>query len=843
MPRHPCDEREPGRTPLRALFFEDSLEDVDLSLRALRVAGFDVSSDVAVNLDQFTRYLLNGPYDVVLSDFRMPGATGMDCLEALKKTGIDVPFILVTGSLGDEKAVECLREGVSDYVLKDRVTQLPVSIRRALEEQRTRKARRGAEEALRRSEASYRSLIHSATCGIVRFDDASGRLLEANPAFAEMLGYDSVAGLLALSGEAGIVLPAAAVRRTRGQRNGNGHVQEAQVEWPRKDGTHIVVRLSGRRLNGEAGAAACLEMIAENVTERERAEERMRQVNRLYAVLSRAGQAMVRMRERDELFQEICRIVVDEGRFMMAWVGLLDPATGLLRPIAHHGVEDGYLDGIQVAMNVAPERSSPIVTAIRERRHVVCMDLTTDPAMGPWRERAMLRGYRAAAAFPITNRERAVGALAIYAPSSDLFDKEDVALLDKLAASISFALESIAAEESWRRAVDELDQFFRLSPDMLAIAGLDGRIRRLNPAWERTLGFTEQEMLRRPWVRFVHPDDRPGALAAVERLQAGREVTALELRFPSKDGACRWLVVSAIPAPDRGLVFAAATDITARKELEDRLRNQNLELEQQTRRAEAANRMKSEFLANMSHELRSPLNGIIGFTQLLHDGRLGEIAEKPRAYLSRIEKSALHLLELINSTLDLSKVEAGRLEFQPEPVRLSAIMQEVTGVLAPQAQEKSIRVEVRVDPRVDAVIADGQRFKQVLYNYLSNALKFTGAGGRVKVRLTAEGSSEFRLEITDTGVGIAEKDLALLFTPFQQLDATAAKRYPGTGLGLALTKLIVEAQGGRVGVRSEAGKGSTFFAVLPVAPRSFENDDAREEARQAHDENNAHSDR
>jgi signal transduction histidine kinase len=265
-------------------------------------------------------------------------------------------------------------------------------------------------------------------------------------------------------------------------------------------------------------------------------------------------------------------------------------------------------------------------------------------------------------------------------------------------------------------------------------------------------------------------------------------------------------------------VFAVVTDITERKDLDDQLRSQNAALEEQNYRVNESSRLKSEFLANMSHELRSPLNGIIGFAELLYDGKLTPLPERPREFLGRIHSSATHLLQLINGVLDLSKVEAGRLEFCPERVSMTSVIQEVMGILGTLAAEKQIRMETVVDDSVETVFADAGRLKQILYNYLSNALKFTGAGGRVVVRLEGEGASEFRLEVSDTGVGISEKDIARLFVEFQQLDATKAKRYQGTGLGLALTKHIVEAQGGRVGVESKLGQGSTFFAVLPRAP-------------------------
>jgi signal transduction histidine kinase len=217
----------------------------------------------------------------------------------------------------------------------------------------------------------------------------------------------------------------------------------------------------------------------------------------------------------------------------------------------------------------------------------------------------------------------------------------------------------------------------------------------------------------------------------------------------------------------------------------------------------------------MSHELRSPLNGIIGFTELLCDQKLGPIPDQPREFLGRIHRSATHLLQLINGLLDLSKVEAGRMEFLPERVSVSSLIQEVSGILATLAAGKQISLEMDIDYLIDYVFTDPAALKQILFNLLSNALKFTGAGGTVVARLKKEGPADFRIEVSDTGVGIAEHDLPRLFVEFQQLDASKSKRYQGTGLGLALTKRISEAQGGRVGVESQVGQGSTFFVVLP----------------------------
>lgn len=228
-----------------------------------------------------------------------------------------------------------------------------------------------------------------------------------------------------------------------------------------------------------------------------------------------------------------------------------------------------------------------------------------------------------------------------------------------------------------------------------------------------------------------------------------------------------------------------------------------------------ANRMKSEFLANMSHELRTPLNAIMGFSKLMAHGKVGPVSARQQEFLGDILKSSEHLLQLINDVLDLAKVEAGKMEFHPEPIDLRHLVDEVRNILRAVSASKNIHIDTELDPTCTHLTLDPAKLKQVLYNYLSNALKFTPDNGRVWIRILAENETAFRLEVTDNGIGIRPEDIGKLFSEFRQLDSTASKKFQGTGLGLALTRRIVQAQGGLTGVQSTVGQGSTFFAVLP----------------------------
>ncbi len=350
---------------------------------------------------------------------------------------------------------------------------------------------------------------------------------------------------------------------------------------------------------------------------------------------------------------------------------------------------------------------------------------------------------------------------------------------------------------------------------------LEGDVLTWNEGARRNYGYSADEMVGQRNSRILHVPEDIASGRVQELLQTAFQTGKAEGVFERvrKSGQRFTASVAVTLRRDASGVpigyLLISKDITEQKTLEEQLRRKNEELEEQYRRVQEANRLKSEFLANMSHELRTPLNGIIGFAELMYDGKVGPVSSDHKEYLGDILTSARHLLQLINDILDLSKVESGKMEFRPEPVHLGDVIGEVRDILRTLAAQKRIRVESAVVPDLTDVVTDPAKLKQILYNYVSNALKFTPEDGSVTVRVTAESAAEFRIEVEDTGIGIRPEDIARLFVEFQQLDASTAKKYPGTGLGLALTKRIVEAQGGRVGVRSSPGHGSTFYAVLP----------------------------
>ncbi len=258
------------------------------------------------------------------------------------------------------------------------------------------------------------------------------------------------------------------------------------------------------------------------------------------------------------------------------------------------------------------------------------------------------------------------------------------------------------------------------------------------------------------------------------------------------------------------------------RQLEAKVEGRTRELQEAMRQTEAASRHKSEFLANMSHELRTPLNSIIGFSALLKTRTFGPLNDKQARQVDNIHTSGKHLLALINDVLDLSKVEAGRMELRPESFDIRTSVEVVLNDIRAQAEKKNLELHLRTTEGLPALTVDPLRFKQILYNLLSNAVKFTPEGGHIglEVRLAdgaAPGGRTLELRITDTGIGIKAEDLARLFQPFSQLEPVHTKQFQGTGLGLALSKRLVELLGGEISAESAGpGLGSTFTVRLPV---------------------------
>jgi PAS domain S-box-containing protein len=356
------------------------------------------------------------------------------------------------------------------------------------------------------------------------------------------------------------------------------------------------------------------------------------------------------------------------------------------------------------------------------------------------------------------------------------------------------------------KLTEERDRFFALSIDMLCIVHLDGRFQRVNPAFQKVLGFSEEELLTMNVFQLLHPDDVGNTINEYEGLAAGEPVTFMENRLRTKDETYKWVAWSYFPVPEDGLAFGVGRDMTELRQIHEVLRLRNEELEN-------ANRVKDEFLATMSHELRTPLTSILGWSRLLQSNQLNE-KEKERA-IQVIQRNAEAQSKLIEDLLDVSRIITGKLKIEFQPVSFASITDSVINSLRPAVDAKQLQLETEIDPAAGPIMGDPARLQQVVTNLLSNAIKFTPNGGRIDVCLDRRDSC-VRLEVKDSGVGIAAEHLPHIFERFKQVDSSNIRAHGGLGLGLAIVDYLVRQQSGIVSAESDGlGKGATFTVQFP----------------------------
>ena len=379
------------------------------------------------------------------------------------------------------------------------------------------------------------------------------------------------------------------------------------------------------------------------------------------------------------------------------------------------------------------------------------------------------------------------------------------------------------AENALRESEERFRSAMRDSPVGIALVSTDGHWLDVNRSLCQILGYSREEILTITFQAITHFDDLDADLEYVRMILEGKiDNYSMEKRYLQKNGNIVWAIlnVSLIKKADGSPDYFVSQiiDISERKQAEeDRIARET---------AEKANQAKSDFLANMSHELRTPLNAIIGFSEVLEDGLYGDLNDRQKTYAHHIYNAGKHLLALINDILDLAKVEAGKMEFDVSRFLIRAVLDSSVVMVKEKAMKHGLALSVEVEPEADIhVEADERKIKQVVFNLLSNAVKFTPDGGRVTVRArmaAIENGDEQRrmLEvcIEDTGIGIKEEDLPKIFTEFTQLNhSVLTKEHDGTGLGLALTKRLVELHHGSMRVESEYGKGSRFYFTVPVS--------------------------
>jgi signal transduction histidine kinase/CheY-like chemotaxis protein len=529
---------------------------------------------------------------------------------------------------------------------------------------------------------------------------------------------------------------------------------------------------------------------------------------------------------------------------------------GVYRVVATLGGSDEYRRYLE-EHPVSDQPGTLVGRVAVERRTVLIADAVEDPRY-QWEEARELGGFRTLLGVPMHAGDRVVGVIVLWRVKVDPFDEREIDLVTTFAAQSVIAIQNVERSSQLARSVDELQALGEISQAVSSSLDLDqvlteivtraavlsradgGSIFEFEPSTSefvlRTCAGTSETLVN--GLRHLRIPASETFMGEAALLGEVRQAPDLEAEPPDPHVslllAHGWRSMVAVPLRREEEIIGALIVRRKRKgalpdetvELLETLASQSAaaihnahvyqQLEQKTRELEVASQHKSEFLASMSHELRTPLNAVIGFSDVLLDRMFGELNERQDEYVRDIRNSGRHLLDLINEILDLSKVEAGRMELDLDRVSVEDLLEHAIAMVRERAHQHGIAVHVDIEPDLGIAYGDELKLKQVVVNLLSNAVKFTDDGGAVTVTATRVGH-EAHVSVRDTGIGIDASERERIFEAFQRGGRTARTSAEGTGLGLTLSKRIVELHGGRMWMESEPGVGSTFSFAIPLA--------------------------
>ena len=664
-------------------------------------------------------------------------------------------------------------------------------------------------EVERRALARHYEFLTRFANDMIFLSDRSGRIVDANERALEVYGYTreemlglTIADLRGPGAEADVDW----TMREVAERGGAVY----EVTHRRKDGALFPVEASARLIVIEG--QQYLQGIIRDISERRRHERRIADLNRLYAVLSQINETIVRTRERDALLREVCRVAVDVGTFRLAWIGMVEGDA--VRPVAWAGAAQGYLEGLRVSVLDEPMGRGPTGRAVREGRTVTSGDIASDPAMAPWREVALARGFRANAALPLSMHGRVVGVFSLHAADPQFFDAQELKLLDEVAADLSYALEGLEREDEQRHSEAErslLVAAIEQATEIVIITDVRGAIQYVNPAFERITGYARAEVAgRTPRVLKSGRQDQDFYEGLWAMVLAGG-VWQGRMTNRRKDGTLYEQQTTISPVRDPGgavtSLVAVARDVTRETAIEGQLR--------QVQKMEELGRLAG----GVAHDFNNLLTAIIGSAELV----LADLAPGAPVLqdVQNIQTAARRGADLTQKLLAVSRR-------QRLATRTLALGEAATDFarLVRRLLREDIELVVRAASPGPSIRGDPGAIDQILMNLVTNARDaISGSGtiaiaveavtlGRDDCELLGAGSpgAWVVLSVSDTGSGMTEDVRQRLYEPF----FTTKEPGAGTGLGMAVLFGLVQDHGGFVTVDSALGEGTTVRVHFPA---------------------------
>jgi PAS domain S-box-containing protein len=650
---------------------------------------------------------------------------------------------------------------------------------------------RGAEQAARRLASIVESSVDAMSGA-----NLDGVITDWNPAAQRLFGYTSAEALGRPSSMLSPTTQEAEVGNLLRRVSQGEFIENVEVALQRKDGTPIEVMLSISPIRDAVGDIVGMASISRDVTERRHDE---RTIAALHAIAYSAGHIM----DAARLVTLTTAQVRDAFRVDALFIDWWDEASQTLRPIGN----PGEIAAIPLAGSELRPGEGLAGVVFQARSPLIVEDY----ASWPQAQLQFKGGVGSAMGVPMYVGEQVVGVLTAVAIARRSFTEHDLQLLTRFAAEVApaIAVGQLLADAQARREEAEalaarVSVYFRANPVPGLIARrVDNTFVDVNDAFVELLGHRRGELVGKTLSEtavFAEPEELSTLLATLDQIGQSRAEVTLCTGSGERRSVLAFFELTEIAG--EACLIVGCVDLTEQKRA--------AAMDQRQQVVEEANRAKSEFLANMSHELRTPLNAVLGFSDLLLEQLKLENPEL--RYLRNIRQAGSHLLDLINDVLDISKVEAGKMELRPEVVSLAALLAPVIASASSSAGAKTVAFALDT-VEAPVLFLDTTRVRQILYNLLSNAVKFTAAGGSVHLRISLEGA-DLAIDVADTGIGIPVELQGRVFGMFERLHEGQSSA-PGTGLGLALTKRLVELHGGSITFESAVKKGTTFHVILP----------------------------
>lgn len=557
---------------------EDSDTDVEMIQRQLKKNMQHCEFKVMMTRPAYEKALQEYKPDIILSDNAMPQFSASEALEILQQQNLDIPFILVTGTVSEEFAAGIIKAGADDYLLKDRLTRLPAAIETALKQKQALKEKREAAKQLQQSEEKYRRMMERVTDGFVALDKnwnytyvnkQAGEILRRNP--AELIGKN-----IWLEFPEGIDKPFYKGYHKAFDEQRYIHFEEYYPPFDFWLENHIYPSPEG------------VSIYFRDVTAKKKAEEKVIKANHLYFFISQINQMIVRTTDEATLFEEVCRIAVELGQFKMAWIGLIDEKTKKVVPVRFAGDEKDYLSKIKIVSvdETLPEGRGPTGTALRLGNYIVCNDIEHEGWLAPWRDEALQRNFRSSISLPIMKFGKVVGAFNVYASEKNFFDSAEIALLEEATNDVSFALEFFEKEARRKKAEEAVilsEQRYHTLTEVAPVGifhtDATGYTTYVNPQWSRIAGLPEEEALGYGWLKAVHEEDQKKLQEGWKAATDKQQLSISEYRMVRPDGTVAWVLGQATPEKNAanevvGYV-GTTTDITAIRNADREIKRSN----------------------------------------------------------------------------------------------------------------------------------------------------------------------------------------------------------------------------------------------------------------------------